>query len=328
MNRILASLCLFCASFLLASSSVSAVTIQTVPVGNPGNAPDPATGFGAVPYNYRFGTYDVTNAQYVEFLNSNDPNGTNPLGLFNGNMSNPSFGGINFNSGAPTGSLYSISSGNGNHPVNFVTWYDAIRFANWLDNGQPVYATEPTPTNNATENGSYTLLGYTPTPSNGNSIVRNAGATIFLPSENEWYKAAFYNPSTGAYFQYATSSNTTPTASAPTATPNSANYKGVVANLTDIGVYMGTTSPYGAFDMNGNVYQWNGGLILGAFRNVRGGDYNSLSSDLQPSNRNGVNPTEENGVGIGFRVASIPEPSTGLLAVLACGLVWWKRKSF
>ncbi len=94
-------------------------------------------------------------------------------------------------------------SGDGNHPVNYVTWYDAIRFANWLNNGQVP---------GSTETGAYTLLGGTPTPSNGNSITRNAGATVFLPSENEWYKAAYYNPATSSYFQYPTSSNTVPTA--------------------------------------------------------------------------------------------------------------------
>ena len=46
-----------------------------------------ATGFGAVPYAYNIGTYDVTNSQYVEFLNAKDPTGDNPLGLYNSNMS-------------------------------------------------------------------------------------------------------------------------------------------------------------------------------------------------------------------------------------------------
>ncbi len=90
MNRIFASLVLLCASFFVALQSASAVTIAWSPVGNPGNAADPATGslYGAVPYSYNIGTYDVTNSQYVEFLNSNDPTGADPLGLYNSNMSN------------------------------------------------------------------------------------------------------------------------------------------------------------------------------------------------------------------------------------------------
>jgi hypothetical protein len=77
-NRLLGSLAL--AIFL--TSTTRAVVIQTVPVGGPGNAPDPATGslYGAVPYNYRIGTYDVTNTQYVEFLNAK-ASAADPYGL-------------------------------------------------------------------------------------------------------------------------------------------------------------------------------------------------------------------------------------------------------
>ena len=102
-------------------------------------------------------------------------------------MSNGYYGGITYNAGAADGSKYSVISGHGNDPVNYLTWYDAIRFANWLDNSQVP---------GSTETGSYTLLGGTPTPSNAYNITRNANAKIFLPSENEWYKAAYYNPAT------------------------------------------------------------------------------------------------------------------------------------
>jgi formylglycine-generating enzyme required for sulfatase activity len=154
-------------------------------------------GYGSVPYAYNIGTYDVINSQYVAFLNSNDSTGANPLGLYNSQMGSAPYGGINYNSGAANGNKYSVISGNGNNPVNYVSFYDGLRFANWLNNGQVA---------GMTETGAYTLLGGTPTPSNGNSITRNAGATVFLPSENEWYKAAYYNPATSSYYQYPTSS--------------------------------------------------------------------------------------------------------------------------
>jgi formylglycine-generating enzyme required for sulfatase activity len=238
-------------------------------------------------------------------------------------MSFAPYGGINYNSGAANGSKYSVISGNGNHPVNYITWYDAIRFANWLNNGQVP---------GSTEMGAYTLLGGTPTPSNGNSITRNAGATVFLPSEDEWYKAAYYNPGApgaGSYFQYPTSSNTTPMAEAPPGGNNSANFLfGGPGNLTDVGAYTGTTSPVGAFDMGGNVEQWNEALFNGSLRGLRGGSFSdSISSALSSSFQGVGDPTNAITV-IGFRVASVPEPSTGLLAVLACGLSGWKRKSF
>ena len=186
MNRIFVTLFLFCAIFLLAPRPTTAITMSWTPVGNPGNAADPATGslYGAVPYSYNIGTYDVTNSQYVAFLNSNDPTGANLLALYNSNMS------IIYTAGQ-----YAVS-GDGNLPVNFVSYYSTLRFANWMDNGQ---------IGGDTESGAYTLLGDTPTPSNANTITRTAGATVFLPSENEWYKAAYYNPATSSYYLYPTS---------------------------------------------------------------------------------------------------------------------------
>src|SRR5258708_6943285 len=127
---------LFCSALLAFVANASAVTMNWSAVGNAGNANDTATGsiYGAVPYAYNIGTYDVTNNQYVEFLNAKDPNGTSPLQLYNSNMSDPTYGGITYTSGAASGGKYSVMSGDGNHPVNFVTWYDTIRFANWMNN--------------------------------------------------------------------------------------------------------------------------------------------------------------------------------------------------
>jgi formylglycine-generating enzyme required for sulfatase activity len=179
MRKFIAALLLAALAAIPSSSALAGrVTVHWSYVASKGsaNAAD-ATGLGSVGYSYNIGTNDVTNSQYVEFLNAKDITGADPVGLYNSNMSNGTFGGINYNAGNANGNKYSVISGNGDHPVNYVTWYDSIRFANWLNNGQG---------NGDTETGAYTLLGGTPTPSNGNSITRNAGATVFLPSENEW----------------------------------------------------------------------------------------------------------------------------------------------
>jgi formylglycine-generating enzyme required for sulfatase activity len=321
----------------LGTGEASAVTVQWSPVGNAGNAADPATGsrFGAVPYAYNIGTKDVTAGQYVEFLNTKDAGGLNLLGLYNTSMSDATHGGINFNNVNPPGSMYSVISGRADHPANFVNWFDTVRFANWLNNGQG---------NGDTENGAYTLLHDgsptpTPIPSNGNSVTRNAGATVFLPSENEWYKAAYYDPRTTAqggppsdshYWLYPTSSNLVPTASGPTALPNHANFSpGGPDTVTDVGAYSGTTSPYGAFDMGGNVFQWNETILAGLARVVRGGGF-IYDSSLMLSSFQGNNYPEGAGSleADGFRLASVPEPSTGVLAVMAFGMMWWWRKRF
>jgi sulfatase modifying factor 1 len=308
MSRTFLPLILLCATFLVALPTASAVTMAWSPVGNPGNASD-STGYGAVGHSYNIGTYDVTNSQYVEFLNSNVPGGetADPLALYDSNMSIFMYGGITYNAGAASGNKYSVVSGRGNNPVNFVTFYSTLRFANWLNNAQVA---------GATETGAYTLLGGTPTPSNGSSITRNAGATVFLPSENEWYKAAYYNPATSSYFQYPTSSNTVPTASSPTATPNRANFTPGGANtLTAVGAYSGTTSPSGAYDMGGNIFQWNEALVSSSTRGIRGGAFDTIFANLLSSNRGNDTPTDANVI-VGFRVASVPEPSTLVLAAL------------
>jgi sulfatase modifying factor 1 len=314
-------------AILLAPNRSRAITMSWSPVGNLGNPATyiPIGGIGVVGqvnYSYDIGTYDVTASQYVAFLNANDPTGADPLGIYNSNMSDPTFGEVTFNSGAPRGQMYSVVSGTGNHPISFVNWFDALRFANWIANGQPVFATEPTAANNATENGSYTLLGFTPLPS-GAPWVRNPGATVVLPNENEWFKAAFYNPATSSYYDYATSSNTAPTASAPTATPNSANYDGAVGNLTDIGAYTGTTSPYGAYDMDGDIEEWLETLD-GNMADLRGGDFG-----VNPGLSAGSQWTEPISIGYGvegFRLALVPEPSSVLLALVGCGAAFALRK--
>jgi formylglycine-generating enzyme required for sulfatase activity len=300
------------------------VNIDWVPVGHPGNAPDTVvmttdgtSGYGAVPYSYNIGKYDVTNSQYAEFLNTKDASGANLLRLWNSDMGEPASGGISFNGLNPAGSRYVLVAGRQKHPVNYVTWYDAVRFANWLNNGQG---------DSDTETGAYTLLHEgsptpTPVPSNALSITRNPGATVFLPNENEWYKAAYYNPATNSFFLYPTSSNTAPTAEAPPGGSNSANYYYPfrAGNLTDVGAYTGTTSPVGAFDMGGNVIQWNETMFGSASRGVRGGGFSSFGSgDLLSSTRT-IGPPQEGFDSAGFRVATVPEPSTAALAVVACG---------
>ena len=79
--------------------------------------------------------------------------------------------------------------GSPNHPITYVSWGDAARFANWLHNGQPNGAEGP----GTTETGAYTLNGATSDIALI-AVTRNAGAKWFIPTENEWYKAAYYQP--------------------------------------------------------------------------------------------------------------------------------------
>jgi len=311
-----------------------AVVIETVPVGNAGNAADTqimsdgTTGYGAVPYEYRIGKYEVTNAQYAEFLNAKDPTGIDTLDLYLPQFCDRVQCGINYNAAAVDGAKYVVKPGRDNFPVTYVTWYEAIRFANWLHNGQG---------NGDTETGAYTLgpLAFG-NPLHGNSITRNVGARWFLPSENEWYKAAYHKNDgvTGNYWDYSTQSDSAPTKAIPPGGANSANFNDVLGNVSPVGAYSLAAGPYGTFDQAGNVTEWNEALLsLGQFdsdgtRGGRGGSWFGGGTDvtftLAASDRvplicaHGGN-MNCGGFAGGFRVGSVtspvPEPCTWFLLI-------------
>lgn len=213
---------------------------------------------------------------------------------------------------------YSTKPGMENKPVNFVSWYDAARFTNWLHNGQGA---------SDTETGAYTLLGGTPTPSNGLSITRNAGATWFLPSEDEWYKAAYYRPADDSYSVFPTGSNAVPTATAPPGGTNAANYWPGGQAPTDVGAYVDSASPNGTFDQGGNLWEWNESLIADG-RGVRGGSFYYGSDMLHFGSRQSSGPdiAAFMGFDMGFRVAAIvvPEPTSLVLATIAFSLLLYR----
>jgi len=310
------------AAALLGSLAVSAhaqVTLDMVTVGNPGNANDTGgTHNGAVAYSYQIGKYDVTIGQYASFLNAADPNGTNPNGIYNSSMATDlNIAGISYTSGASAGSKYAVISNGGNssnRPITYVSWFDAARFANWMTNGQG---------GGDTETGAYTLNGAT----SGNAVAANPGAAFRLPTNDEWYKAAYYSPNYGGvgvagYYAYATQSDTDP-GNTVGSTANQANYQtdagfSVTQStsyfdsqnyLTDVGAFSGSGSFYGTFDQNGNVSQWNDlDGTPGSSRGLRGSDWgNSDPFSLSSSYSYSDNPSSES-LNIGFRLAS-PVPS-------------------
>jgi sulfatase modifying factor 1 len=145
---------LILATLVLSSTPAQAVTFDWATVGNAGNAADTevmtdgTTGYGSVAYAFRISKHEVTNAQYTEFLNAVDPTGANSLALYHSNMSSDARGDINLNGGAADGSKYEIKSGRDNNPVVFVSFFDAMRFTNWLENGQG---------SGDTQSGAYTI---------------------------------------------------------------------------------------------------------------------------------------------------------------------------
>ena len=322
---------------LLAASSASAmITIDTVSVGDANNGNDTTTGFGGVSYNYYVGTHEVTNSQYVSFLNAVDASGSNPNSIYNASMGSNNRGGISFNSSAASGSMYSTKTNFANKPVNYVSFWDAARFANWLTNGQG---------SGDTETGMYNLNGIT-NPAN-TSVTRQLDFSlgqngVAISSENEWYKAAYYDGS-GNYFDYPTQNNTTPTVATANIVgdidnpgSNVANYNngavwnGSISNVTTVGsAGADSASHYGTFDQGGNVWEWNDAIVNSA-RGLRGASFVDPGGSLQSSVRSDFGPSNEDS-NVGFRVSSlapIPEPSAYavILGCLGLGLALVRRK--
>ncbi len=291
-----------------------AVTIDWVTVGAPGNACDPQSDgcFGAVAYEYQISKYEVTNAQYTEFLNA--VAATDTYDLFHTNMASAhSEGGIT-RSGSPGSYTYNAIAERENMPVNWVSWHDSLRFSNWLQNGQPAGAQDET----TTEYGAYIFSSATSVG------PRRPVATIFLPSEDEWYKAAYFDTSSSVYYDYPAGTDTEITCALPGTTANTANcyIYGHVLDVTDVGSYTGSASPNGTFDQGGNVYEWDEALVTSSYRGVRGGSYRGFAGYTKASYRASTHPENHSEI-TGFRVASrvvvIPEPSTALL--LGVGLM-------
>jgi formylglycine-generating enzyme required for sulfatase activity len=323
-------LCALLAILPFTQSLFASLPFQWATVGDAGNTANftPSGTFGEVSTIYRIGATEVTNQQYVEFLNAADPNGTNALGLFNGNMEAKATGGISNHGGGPR---YFVKTGHGNNPVNFVSWIDAIRYINWVHNGQGSMGAA------ITETGAYTLLGGTPVPSNFFSVARNPGARAFLPTENEWYKAAYYKGAglNSGYWNYPTKSDSQPySVNAPGLnTPNQSNTANFFKDdgsiltsynsgyavtgrttgdsnqnyLTDVGAYNLSVGPYGTFDQGGNVREWTETYDDLSTRVMRGGDFANDATRLFHQTRF-VTTFSNEGESDGFRFAATTAP--------------------
>jgi formylglycine-generating enzyme required for sulfatase activity len=304
------------AAALGSAPAASAVAVDWVTVDGAGNACDAqAQGcFGAVANAFSISRTEITNAQYAEFLNAvakADPNG-----LYNTTMasSGAGHGGIT-RSGSAGDYSYSAVAGRENHPVNYVSFYDALRFANWLHNAQPVGPQGPA----TTESGAYEITAQGIA---GNSIARNASATVALASEDEWYKAAYYDVASASYFDYPARTNTASACAPPGATANTANCGAAggtpgVGNLAAVGSYSGSASPNATVDQGGNVWEWNEAVVDGTSRGLRGGSFNVKAANLAASSRSNTVPDAESSI-MGFRVVR-PLPEPGLGALLAAG---------
>jgi formylglycine-generating enzyme required for sulfatase activity len=292
------------------------LSIDCVEICDEDNEPDPVTGYGRVDYCYIISRYEITNAQYACFLNE-VAGVSDPYNLYDSRMSSHIHGGIvQYN--LPNGYTYITKNGYAYRPVTFVNWFDAARFVNWLANGQPsgsqVAAT--------TENGAYLLNGAQSGIFPKQAINPNTGqAPLFwIPSEDEWYKAAYYKGggTNAGYWEYPTLSDALPGNSIG-GLANQANF--VSSNrysatqtasfltsqnyLLNVGSYSGSASPYGTFDQGGNVAEWNDAIANQFERGIRGGSWMSTLNLHKGSRSLGV-PNSLGDEFTGFRISGAP----------------------
>jgi len=287
-------------------------TIDFVNIANTGNAADTTT-YGAVPYQYRVGTYEISQNAIDKATAS---------------------GMANVTAGAWTL----------NQPAANINWYEAAAFVNWLNTSTGKTAAYDLAWNGSAWSMNLWSSGQAWT-AGGTNLYRNKDAFYFLPSENEWYKAAYYNPGGSDYFLYPTASSSVPTAVASGTNAGTAVYNSA-ASVPAIVDSAGGLSPYGTMGQGGNVFEWNESAFDGSNslssgdRAFRGGGWGDTEdglrspgrpggvsgtwSTLRSSDRDMRSPAVEFSV-IGFRVASVPEPSTAVLVLMAGG-AWLLRK--
>ncbi len=277
--------------------------IEWVVVGDHRNSSD-TTGFGYVASIYEIGKYEVTAAQYTMFLNA--VAAADPHGLYSPDMwISPYPCGVERH-GTPGAYTYTVMADYANRPIRHVSFWDACRFVNWLANN-----------GGSTETGTYTLNNVT-NPDN-QTIARRSGAQIFLPTLNEWYKAAYYDGQAKVYYDYATGTDVLPSLTLVDPDPgNNANYSlGLRMNsvgapywATEVGAFENSMSFYGTYDQSGNVWEWTEGISGSKNRVACGGAFGLGPENMLFSNRLELDAKDWLTT-VGFRVARVSSAACG-----------------
>jgi formylglycine-generating enzyme required for sulfatase activity len=187
------------------------------------------------------------------------------------------------------------------------------------------------------------LLGGTPVPANADQIMRNPGARVFLPSNDEWHKAALYEPAHGYWF-YGTRSDVLPTEATADVDGNvsnpganvanynfSADWNGLNGNVTTVGSCgAASASYYGLDDATGNIAEWCQDRDLSQsilLRMIRGGAFSDGPFEIFDGEVASATPSIELNA-FGFRLASaVPEPASVFEpCAAAAGLIARRRR--
>ncbi len=294
-----------CAAVVSFGSGANQFNMEFVTIGNPNNAAD-TTGnpnsAGAVGYEYGIGKFEVSEDMITKY---------------------------NANFGTANSLVITKDTRGTNKPATGISWNEAARFVNWLNTSTGGFAAYNFTTGGVNDN----IAVWTATDTldyEATNPYRSKRATYVLPSYNEWYKAAYYDPnkSGGAgYWDYATGSDSEPTAVVSGTTAGTAVYDGQTgpADVTQAG----GLSPYGVMGLNGNAREWEESSTFldnssgSSSRGIRGGNWLNGSNGLSSSTRGSTGPSNESFL-LGFRVASlsssappaVPEPSMMVIGTL------------
>ena len=290
-------------------SGSNTFSIAFVDVGNAGNPADAASRnqLGAVPYVYRIGADEISQEQ-IEL--------------------------------ATAGGLLGVTAGawGGSQPAAFMKWYEMAAFVNWLNTSTGNVPAYNLAYDGGSDNSSWVMSLWSSEDAwqtGGQNLYRNKNAYYFLPSDDEWFKAAYQknDGATGNYWTYPTGSDSVPTPVASGTAAGSAVYAQSLTAPPAPVKQSGGLSAYGTMGQGGNVWEWLETSVSGSNsipsedRVMWGGSSEDQSQVLQSMNSSpfNANPASEN-IYVGFRVASaevgvgvaVPEPST--LALLTIGL--------
>ena len=327
------------------ASNVFAVTVDWANIGNANNPaylgnPGFPGGIGAVGYDYQMSRTETTRGQFAEFLNAVASNPSAPSYVTTLWSGSTNFGITRTLSGGS----YVYSAASPTSPITNVSWTMAARYVNWLNNGQPTITSGTATWNTALNTGAYTMADTrantvsTVVP-RATSITPGLSQKYFLPTANEWVKAGFYNPGSATWntWQTGVSSPTPAATSIPSGATNTAVYNTGVAvpgyGALPVGSIPNTQSPYGLYDMLGNVTEMTDtGNGTGAWFAVSG-NYSIAALNIGTWNIDNNRYLTTISSANGFRVsgiAPVPEPETITLAAFGivglCGAVRLKRR--